>query len=33
MPTKNDGSVDKRYSMSQFVNKDGSKDKKNYFNK
>ena len=28
MPTKNDGSVDKRYSMSQFVNKDGSKDKR-----
>ena len=28
MPTKKDGTVDNRYSMPQFVNKDGSKDKR-----
>jgi hypothetical protein len=26
MPTKNDGSVDKRYATVQFVNKDGKRD-------
>ncbi len=26
MPTKSDGTKDKRYSMPQFVNKDGSRD-------
>jgi hypothetical protein len=28
MPKKNDGTIDNRYSMPQFVNKDGSKDKR-----
>jgi hypothetical protein len=28
MPIKNDGTIDNRYSMPQFVNKDGSKDKR-----
>ena len=26
MPTKNDGTKDKRFTMPQFVNKDGSRD-------